>query len=201
MKEYHHGNLRELLLEEGLKLLSDDGIENFSLRKLARRCGVSHNSPYRHFADKEELILAIGQEIEEKFNKALKEGIAEAGTPEDMLLAMGRGYIHFFLDHPDYLELLFLSPGIHDVVKEQHSHKGGTSLITYLTAAAAAGMGEIPEGLEKCTGPEIFRMISGKALQPWCLIHGLTVLLVKKAIPCPEEEDLDRLITQVLTIS
>ncbi len=191
-----------MLLEEGLKLLSEDGIENFSLRKLARRCEVSHNSPYRHFADKEELILAIGQEIEEKFNAALQEGMASCpeGTANDRLLAMGRAYILFFMGNPDYLELLFLSPGIHDVVKEQHSVKGGTSLMTYLGAVSAAGMGEIPPEAENCCGAEIFKQIDGKVLQPWCLIHGLTVLLVKKAIPCPEGEDLDRLITQVLTV-
>ena len=101
MSEYHHGNLKQQLLDEGLKLLSEEGIKNFSIRKLARRCNVSHTSPYRHFSSKEELILAISQEIHAKFNTALKEGLDSVeGSLRDKLNAMGKAYVFFFLNNP-----------------------------------------------------------------------------------------------------
>ncbi|NBS67250.1 MAG: TetR/AcrR family transcriptional regulator, partial [Betaproteobacteria bacterium] len=53
---YHHGNLREALLEAGLELLRKDGAESLGLRELARQAGVSRTAPYRHFESKEALI-------------------------------------------------------------------------------------------------------------------------------------------------
>ena len=108
MKEYHHENLKQKLLDEGLKLLIEEGYEKFSLRKLARKCSVSHTSPYRHFKDKNELVLSIGREIQSKFNKALKKALDNTeGSQEEKIRAMGREYVYFFLSNPDFLELLF----------------------------------------------------------------------------------------------
>ena len=56
--QYHHGNLKSKLLEEAVTLISQDGLENLSLRRLATQCGVSHNAIYRHFDSKERLIDA-----------------------------------------------------------------------------------------------------------------------------------------------
>ncbi|MDC7235733.1 MAG: TetR/AcrR family transcriptional regulator [Spirochaetales bacterium] len=203
MSEYHHGNLKQQLLDEGLKLLGEEGIEKFSLRKLAKRCGVSHTSPYRHFASKEELILAVAQEIQSRFNTALKEGLASVeGSPKEKMKAMGKAYVHFFAAHPDYLDLLFLTPEIYEMAPEKHNHKkADSSLMTYLSAvlplAEAKGGGlTIPENP---TSPDEMQTIPGAALQPWCLIHGLTVLIVKKALPVKSPEALDQLVEDVLS--
>ena len=53
---YHHGNLREALIDAGIKIINENGEENLSLRKVAAACDVSHAAPYAHFRDKEELI-------------------------------------------------------------------------------------------------------------------------------------------------
>ena len=58
-KPYHHGNLREVLLESGLRLIAEVGPTGFTLRELARRAGVSHNAPYRHFRDRDDLMAAV----------------------------------------------------------------------------------------------------------------------------------------------
>lgn len=203
MSEYHHGNLKQQLLDEGLKLLSEEGIKNFSLRKLARRCNVSHTSPYRHFSSKEELILAIAGEIQNKFNTALKEGLASTeGSAEEKLNAMGKAYVYFFLDNPDYLDLLFLSPELQEMVTGEHEHgpDNESSFMTYLMAVLPITKEkdielDIPEDP---TCVEQMQTIPGEALQPWCLIHGLTILLVKKALPVQGKEAVDLLIDQVL---
>ena len=58
-KPYHHGNLREALLEASIQLIAEIGPSAFTLREVARRAGVSHNAPYRHFHDKGDLLAAV----------------------------------------------------------------------------------------------------------------------------------------------
>ena len=60
---YHHGNLRQALIDAGIKLINENGEENLSLRKVAAACDVSHAAPYAHFKDKEELIDAIKENV------------------------------------------------------------------------------------------------------------------------------------------
>src|SRR5207244_8609625 len=60
-KPYHHGDLRNALIQVGLELLAEGGAAALDLRKVARKAGVSHAAPYRHFADKQALIAAINE--------------------------------------------------------------------------------------------------------------------------------------------
>ncbi|SHI59388.1 transcriptional regulator, TetR family [Clostridium cavendishii DSM 21758] len=71
--KYHHGDLNQKLIENGLLLLNKEGVDGFSLRKVASMCGVSHNAPYKHFKDKEELIDEIIKEVWKSFYLALAE--------------------------------------------------------------------------------------------------------------------------------
>jgi len=65
-KAYHHGDLKNALIQAGRELLERTGSEQFDLRTLARTVGVSHAAPYRHFTDKRALIYSI---VEEGFNE------------------------------------------------------------------------------------------------------------------------------------
>jgi AcrR family transcriptional regulator len=58
-KPYHHGNLREVLLQSAIRLIAEVGPTAFTLREVARQAGVSHNAPYRHFQDKDALLAAV----------------------------------------------------------------------------------------------------------------------------------------------
>src|SRR5260370_9776352 len=75
-KPYHHGDLRNALIQAGLELLSEGGGTALDLRKVAHRAGVSHAAPYRHFADKQALIAAINEEgfhrLPERIQTALR---------------------------------------------------------------------------------------------------------------------------------
>ena len=200
MSEYHHGNLKEKLLTEGLKLLGKEGYNSFSLRKLARICKVSHTSPYRHFADKNELVLAIAARIQIKFNEALKDALNNTeGSQKEKVKAMGKRYVSFFLENPDYLEVLFLTPEIQALSSNNHNHCEGSSFKTYMSAV-------IPLFKDKNDGlipanptSALDNRIPGKYLRAWCLIHGLTVLLVKKAVPVTDKKEIDMLVGEVLS--
>ena len=79
--QYHHGNLKSKLLEEAVTLISQDGLENLSLRRLATQCGVSHNAIYRHFDSKERLIDACRAYVMQELTRTLEltlSGLDEA---------------------------------------------------------------------------------------------------------------------------
>jgi len=78
-KQYHHPDLRQTLLDEAVKLIDDEGLRGFSLRKLAVRAGVSHAAPYRHFENKDEILVILMLEGHKRLRQAL---LAALGTDE-----------------------------------------------------------------------------------------------------------------------
>ena len=104
---YHHGNLKEELIKAGLSLINEEGEEALSLRKVAALCDVSHSAPYAHFKDKDELIEAIKEKVTLDFMDVLNKSIEASKNSEEALLNMGKAYILFFIDNPDYFKFLF----------------------------------------------------------------------------------------------
>ncbi|MBP5491603.1 MAG: TetR/AcrR family transcriptional regulator [Clostridiales bacterium] len=109
---YHHGNLRQALIDAGMKIINESGEETLSLRKVAALCEVSHAAPYAHFKDKEELIEAIQSHVTDQFMKELEKAVNEAPTSEKALVDMGRSYVAFFMRRPDYFKFLFSGQNI-----------------------------------------------------------------------------------------
>jgi AcrR family transcriptional regulator len=98
MSTYHHGDLRTALLRTAADMLEKGGLSSLSLRELARRAGVSHNAPYRHFPDRESLLAALAAEGFELLGDAL------ASRPRR---EMGEAYVEFALTHPQRFRLMF----------------------------------------------------------------------------------------------
>ena len=109
---YHHGNLRQALIDAGIKIINESGEEQLSLRKAASACNVSHAAPYAHFQDKEELIGAMKESVTDQFMEELKSAVDGAPDSESALISMGRCYVSFFYHHPDYFRFLFSSQNI-----------------------------------------------------------------------------------------
>ena len=72
---YHHKDLRNALIETGIHLVNTEGVNSFSLRKVAAACGVSHAAPYSHFQNKEELLEAMQLFITDRFSKQLESAV------------------------------------------------------------------------------------------------------------------------------
>ena len=104
---YHHGNLRQALIDAGVKIINESGESGLSLRKAAALCEVSHAAPYAHFKDKEELIEAIKASVTEQFMEELQNAVSTAKDAESALISMGNSYVAFFLHKPDYFKFLF----------------------------------------------------------------------------------------------
>ncbi len=104
---YHHKDLRNELIEKGIEIVSESGLEQLSLRKVAMACNVSHAAPYSHFKSKEELIGAMQSHITEQFVMKLEETIVKYEAKPDFLLEFGKAYITFFMEKPQYFQFLF----------------------------------------------------------------------------------------------
>jgi AcrR family transcriptional regulator len=109
-KKYHHGDLKNALIKAGVEILSKEGIEGLSLRKVAQRAGVSHNAPYSHFPDKQSLIAAISTE---GFKQLYTELDAAASSyPDDPKRQLQEGawaYVQFAIKHTDTFKIMFSS--------------------------------------------------------------------------------------------
>jgi AcrR family transcriptional regulator len=98
---YHHGDLRQALLERAAEVIQSKGIEALSLRGLARDLGVSHGAPNRHFSSKAALLTAMATDGYTQLIAATLEAANRVGTdPWVRLNAMGQGFIHWALDNP-----------------------------------------------------------------------------------------------------
>lgn len=98
---YHHGNLRQSLVDAALTLIASHGPETFTLRQAARAAGVSPAAPYRHFVDKTELLAAVASQGFERIAAAIEHELADAG--DDVLTrlqAEGWAYMDFALANP-----------------------------------------------------------------------------------------------------
>src|SRR5919106_2135038 len=106
-RPYHHGDLRRAIANAALDILRETQSLDFSLRELARRAGVSHNAPYKHFADKRELLAAVSAAGFEMLTKRMTRAIAGRGNAREQLFAMLRAYVDHGVDNPALYRLMF----------------------------------------------------------------------------------------------
>lgn len=106
-RAYHHGDLRHVLIETAEQLLTERGVEGFSLRECARRAGVSPAAPAHHFGNVTGLLTAIATLGFEGLCRAMEEAAAAGATPTARLRGLGRGYIRYALEHPARFRVMF----------------------------------------------------------------------------------------------
>ena len=105
---YHHGRLRDALLEAAVALAGEIGPEQVTVREVARRAGVSSAAPFRHFASKTALMTAVAEEAMRRMLAETAQRIAEA-EGEDPLVrfsALAKGYLDFVLKYPTHFRIL-----------------------------------------------------------------------------------------------
>lgn len=105
-KPYHHGNLHTELIEEGLALIHEEGRSSFSLRKLAKRIGVSPAACYNHYKDSEDLLREMKAYVTRKFCDALQHA-ASTGESGCSMIEMGKEYVNFFAQNPHYFTFVY----------------------------------------------------------------------------------------------
>ena len=173
---YHHGDLRNALVDEGLKLLEQEGHSDFTLRDLARRVGVSAAAPYAHFDDKSALLAAIATVGFVRLTAALEGAIRNDSDLADQFLHMGSAYVLFGTDHPALYKLMFAS--------EELAAKHGE--YPELQAAGDAAFGSLTAMLERMQRRGFLRLGDPEAdgLSVWAHVHGLTSLIITGCLAC-----------------
>ena len=116
-KPYHFGNLKETLIEQGIQLIHEEGIEKFSLRKVAKKVGVSATACYNHFGNIDELLQGMYAYVIDRFAGALKQAV-EDNPCHHVTISMGVAYVEFFADYPHYFNFLFDSEYLGIQIKE-----------------------------------------------------------------------------------
>lgn len=171
---HHHGNLREALVQAGVELLEDGGLNALTLRKCAARAGVSHAAPAHHFDGLHGLKAAIAIEGFRRFADFMRTEIAQSDqTPRGRLRAICRGYLQFGIEHQALLNLIF---GLSADVAQKYDMEG------YGRAAHQV--------LEEACAPFVPKGTSAAAveMQVWSLIHGFTMLYTigQFGLPIPQ---------------
>lgn len=163
---YHHGNLREALLINGLKLLEATQGVDFSMRELTRMIGVSANAVYRHFLNKEELLTALAIYGFEQLLEAQARVINDARNPQEGFLNSGKEYIYFAIKNPSLFKLMY---GRFTVKQDDEKLKNMTNLFyTGMSFSAAAAFNE-----EVNT-----HKIQTITTLAWGTVHGLSHLII-----------------------
>ncbi len=113
---FHHGNLKHDALEVGLKIIETDGYQKVEIKKIAAACGVSSPSIYRHFKNKDALMMALLTRVSAIFHDYLY--CVDNRTPVDELVEMGIKFIHFSYEYKHYFEFLFNSEFVNKVISD-----------------------------------------------------------------------------------
>lgn len=165
---YHHGNLREALLDAATDLLVKEGPSKLSLRAAARQAGVSQSAPYRHFSAKEELLAAVGQRGFKQLKDQMVEDMTGLTDHVERLHSGGSTYVNFAIENPHLFRLMF-GPlmGSDNEFENLHLHcqECFAVLMEVVSEGQAAG---------------VFKPGNGELLAytAWTMVHGIAHLAI-----------------------
>jgi AcrR family transcriptional regulator len=164
---YHHGDLKRALTDAALQLVQEKGPKGFTLREVARRAGVSAAAPYRHFADKAQLLAAAATQGFVQLHEMLDATAASTTDLSEQVLAMGRAYVRWAVDHRDYYQVMFGS--------ELDKTENPDVLI-----AGERAFGDLLDAIVRCQGAGMLpagdpREMAGPI---WSLLHGVSMLTI-----------------------
>ena len=176
---YHHGNLREALLECAEQMLESAGVGEVSLREVARQTGVSHGAPRRHFPDKQALLDALAENGFERLGRELDAAVQEVDGPfTARLTAFARAWVNFASRHPALLDMMFASK----------NRPQADSLRRAADRAFAASSAMICEA--QARHDIVDRDNDQAATAILATIQGLTALIVSGMLPDRRPDDL-----------
>jgi AcrR family transcriptional regulator len=184
---YHHGNLREALIDAALALIAEHGPSAFTVAEAARRAGVSPGAPYRHFRDAEALLAEVALRGFERLAEALATAWRE-GRPDPVSAfeALGRAYLAFARREPAYYAAMFETR----IAREDHPPLAAAADRAFAVLRAAAE--RITAALPPTARPPSLMM----ALHVWALAHGIASLFcrpdrARRSLPMAPEELLE----------
>lgn len=166
-ESYHHGDLKRALTDAALSLVAEKGPKGFTLTEAARRAGVSAAAPYRHFADRAELLATVSEQGFLELDAALSTAAAAVVEPRERVIELGRAYVRWALSHPDHYRVMFGA----EVAKGDHPA---------LALAARQTFDNLWVAIRACqeAGIMVNRDARDIAGPLWSLVHGAASLVI-----------------------
>jgi AcrR family transcriptional regulator len=167
-RPYHHGDLRRAVIETAQNMLREDRGWQFTLREVARRAGVSHTAPYKHFPDKAALLAELGTLGFNALRDHILQTVAGKFHPgRAEFMAAARAYFDFGADNPSLYRLMF-------------SGELDKTAFPGLDAAAMSAFAELVGILDRGQKAGAFKAqpVQGQAAASWALLHGFTMLAI-----------------------
>jgi AcrR family transcriptional regulator len=173
-QEYHHGNLKRVLVDTAVQFIYEQGTGELSLRKIARKAGVSHTAPYRHFKGKNAMLAAVAKEGFDMMLKQTREMIAKSrGNELDHFAIIGLSYIEFAIRYPSHYRVMFGTRGEDSYLSDEFKPES-TPVFKLLrdTISICRDKGLLKAGdLQEMT------------LAAWSIAHGFAMLRIDHHIP------------------
>lgn len=168
-KTYHHDNLRQKIIDEALLSMEQKSIVSLSLRNIARSLGISHNAPYRHFSDKESLLVEIATlgftQLHQELEQALENSSLDARKRLDNI---GVAYIEYAIRNQTYYQVMFSD---HQLICDKYPK---------LAQISQAAFEVLLDAIKAGQDSQIF--IAGDTLQLahicWSTTHGVSTLAI-----------------------
>jgi AcrR family transcriptional regulator len=172
-KPYHHGHLREALLKAAIQLIAEVGPAGFTLREVARRAGVSHNAPYRHFPEQKHLLAAVAAQGFRELNQAMLDAVKHHRNSVGRLKRAGLAYVEFALERPEHFTVMFDAPAISKQDDPCDADAAEQAFGTLLSLVQhCQDEGQLPAG-------DTHQL----ALLAWSMVHGIAKLATAKRLP------------------
>lgn len=200
---YHHGNLREALVEAGVELARTGGPSAVLLRAASRQAGVSHNAAYRHFANQEDLVAAVAERCMSRLGRLMIERLNQVTVRGPVhrararLEAIGRAYIDFAITEPGWFRTAFSSARPHPVDGSADEPPGATAADdpTNPYHVLSARLDELVE-----VGALTPQRRPGAEFGAWSAVHGLSSLLLDGPLRDLPEPQIEYAIATVLGV-
>lgn len=186
---YHHGDLRNALLDAADELLQEEGLQGFTLRACARRAGVSHMAPKHHFQDVKGLLTALAERGFDRLVEQLRLRLAAArGDLHAEMFATAQAYVEFAENYPEHFRIMFRS----DLVSFEQQHPPDTMIaaFTELTNVILRQRGEAEISPSEMKADKSQALVNDIVIG-WCHVHGYAHLRLEgQLMMVPEEEHL-----------
>jgi AcrR family transcriptional regulator len=180
---YHHGNLKEALIEAARRFIAERGLGGFTIVEAAKLVGVTPAALYRHFRGREALVAEVADRGFAQLGERLGRALRGRGSPLERFTRMGEAYLAFAEDEPGYYSAMFSPKG--------DAPAGGAAPDASGQRASAAGEPAADNAFEllvkalSTTFPDGFGGIDPRfiALEVWALSHGIATLDAARQLP------------------
>jgi AcrR family transcriptional regulator len=191
MGKYHHGDVRNVLLQQAENILTDEGPTGLSLRRLARLTGVSEAAPYRHFDGKDGILAAVAIAAFERFADQLETAAESTENHEERIMALGAAYVQFAVENPQHFRLIFgrerppldQYPELRDAA--DNAFEVLQRAVTSVDRKAEMTLAEAASAYNR-------------ALAAWSRAHGIAMLVIDRMIVPPADQDLTSFVLGLL---